>query len=331
MMQAIDIQRRRFICVLPLAGLAVPQLLRAQLRVELQRIVHGYPVGGSVDIVCRKLADKLAGRYAGHAIVDSKPGAAGRLAIEELRRARADGSVLLVTPASTLTLYPHVYRQLGHDVFADLAPVSTVVSSGFALAVGPRVPAMVDSFDSFRQWCRAEPAVAQCGNAGAGSLPHFMAMLMAREAGTALAHIPYRGGSAAMQAAAAGEVAAALSTEAAARPLQQAGRLRVLASTWAGHSPFFPLAPSFQDLGLPLLVQQEWFGAFMPARTPDAAVQAVAAVLREALSEPDVRELWEKTFLGVDSSGPAQLRVLVRREHDFWARAVRASGFTPEG
>lgn len=330
-MHTIDIQRRRLIAALPLAGLAAPALLWAQPRVEMLRILHGYPVGGSIDIVCRKLADKLAGRYAAHAIVDSKPGAAGRLAIEELKRAKADGSVLLVTPASTLTLYPHVYRQLGYDVFADLAPVSTVASSGFALAVGPRVPAAIDSFEAFRQWCRAEPAAAQCGNAGAGSLPHFMAMLMAREAGIALAHIPYRSGSAAMQAAAAGEVAAALGTEAAARPLQQAGRLRVLATTWAGHSPFFPQAPSFQDLDLPSLVQQEWFGAFMSARVPQAAAQAAARVLHEALGEADVQELWEKSFLGVESSSPAQLQASMRREHDFWAAVVRSSGFTPEG
>lgn len=94
-----------------------------------------------------------------------------------------------VTPASTLTLYPHVHRHLGYDVFADLAPVSTVASSGFALAVGPKAPLAVDSFEAFQQWCRAEPAAAQCGNAGAGSLPHFMAMLMAREAGITLGHI----------------------------------------------------------------------------------------------------------------------------------------------
>jgi len=330
-MEAINTQRRCLTSALLVAGLAAPAMLRAQPRIETLRILNGYPAGGSIDIVCRKLAEKLAGRYADHAMVDNKPGAAGRLAIDELKRSRSDGSTMLVAPASAFTLYPHVYRQLSYDVFADLAPVSTVASTGFALAVGPRVPPAVDSFEAFKRWCRTDPAAAQCGNPGAGSLPHFMAMLMAREAGITLGHIPYRGGLAAMQAAAAGEVAAALSTEASARPLQQAGKLRVLATTWPERSPFFPQVPTFKDLGMSVLAQREWYGALMPARAPAATVQAAADALRLALNEPDVRDTWERTYLGVETLTPGQLQTVIRREYDFWAPVVKASGFTPEG
>lgn len=329
-METIETQRRRLVSTLLAAGLFVPISLRAQPRLDTLRIIHGYPVGGSVDIVCRKLAEKLAGGYAQHVIVDGKAGAAGRLAVEELRRAHADGSVMLISPASTFTLYPHVYRQLSYDVFADLAPVAMVANAGFGLAVGPRVPPTVDSFALFMQWCRGNPAAAQCGNAGAGSLPHFMAMLMAHDAGIALGHIPYRSGTAAMQAAAAGEVAAALATEASARPLAQAGKLRVLATTWPERSPFFPQTPSFPELGLPGLAQREWFGAVMPAHTPATTVQAAAEALRAASMAGDVRDTWERMGLSIESSTPQQMQAAIRREHDFWAQVVKASGFTPE-
>jgi tripartite-type tricarboxylate transporter receptor subunit TctC len=331
MMEAVDSQRRRFAIGLLAAGVAAPLALRAQPRIDVLRIIHGYPPGGSIDIVSRALAEKLAGRYCTHAIVDNKSGAAGRIAIDEVKRARADGSVMLVAPASALTLYPHVYRQLGYDVFADLAPVSTVASTGFALAIGPRVPPSIDSFESFRQWCRTEPAAPQCGNPGAGSLPHLMCTLVAREAGIALGQVPYRGGSLAMQAAAAGEVAAALSTEASARPLQQAGKLRILATTWSERSPFFPQVPTFKELGMPALAQREWFGAFMPGRTPTVTVQSAADALRSALSDADLRETWDRAFLGVEASTPAQLQAAIRSEYEFWAPVVKASGFTPEG
>jgi tripartite-type tricarboxylate transporter receptor subunit TctC len=329
-MEAIN-HRRRLACALLAAGLAAPVALRAQSRVGMLHILHGYTPGSTLDIVSRKLADKLAGRYADRAIVEGKSGAAGRLAVDELVRARPDGSALLIAPASTFTLYPHVYQRLGYDVFTDLAPVSAVASTAFALAVGPQVPASVQNFEAFAQWCRANPAAAQCGNAGAGSLPHFLAVLLAREADIGLAHIPYRGGSAAMQAAAAGDVAAALATEAAARPLQQAGKLRVIATTWSGRSPFFAQAPSFGQLGLPALVQREWFGALMPARTPEATIRAASDALRAVLQEPDVREQWERIYLGVDASTAAELQTAIRREYDFWAPVVKASGFTPEG
>lgn len=329
-MTTIDTQRRRLTLAMLAAGISAPAMLRAQPRVDTLHVLHGYPPGSIFDIVSRKLAEKLAGHYADLALVEGKSGAAGRLAVAELTRARSDGSVLLIAPASTFTLYPHVYQRLGYNVFTDLAPVSTVASTAFVLAVGPKVPPSVDGFAAFRQWCRADPAAAQCGNAGAGSLPHFMAVLLAREADIALTHVPYRGGSAAMQSAAAGDVAAALGTEGSARPMQQAGKLRILATTWPERSPFFAQAPSFGELGLPALTQREWFGAVMPAGTSPAMVEAASQALGAALKEPDVHELWDRTYLGVESSTPAQLQSTLRRDYDFWAPVVNASGFTPE-
>jgi tripartite-type tricarboxylate transporter receptor subunit TctC len=327
-MDAMIIDRRRFTRALLAAGLTAPFDLRAQP--DVLRVVCGYPAGGSVDIVSRKLAEKLAGRVAATAVVENKPGAAGRLAVDELRKSAADGSVLLVTPASIMTLYPHVYRQLSYDVFTDVAPVCSVAATTFALAVGPKVPASVASFETLMQWFRADPGAAQCGNPGAGSLPHFMAMLLAREARIELAHIPYRGGSAAMQAAAAGEVACALATEASARPLVQAGRLRVLATTGAERSALFPQAATFKQLGWPALTQKEWYGAFMPARTPKATLTAAADAWRTASMDADVKDTWERAGLLVEASTPAQLQAALRSEHDFWAPLVKASGFTPE-
>jgi tripartite-type tricarboxylate transporter receptor subunit TctC len=323
--------RRAFGLGLFAVGCSLPWSALAQPRRETLRIICGYPAGGSVDIVCRQLAERLvAGRFAAQAFVDNRSGAAGRLAVEDLKRAPADGSALLVTPASVVTMYPHVYRQLAYDPFADLAPVSAVAATGFALAVGPRVPASVASVEGFGHWCRTHAPGAQCGNAGAGSMPHFMALLMERELRSALTHVPYRGGGAAMQAVAAGDIASALGTEASARPLAQAGRLRVLATTGAERSPFFPDVPTFREQGLPPLTQREWFGAFVPARTPTATVQAASDALRAVLREPDVRDAWERTGLLLESSTPDALRAAMRADYAFWGPLISASGFTPE-
>jgi tripartite-type tricarboxylate transporter receptor subunit TctC len=323
--------RRHFTAGLFSVGAFGSAPVRAQNRPETLRIVCGYPAGGSVDIVCRKLAERLGGgRYAAQAIVENKPGAAGRLAVEEVRKASADGSVLLVTPASVLTMYPHVYRQLSYNPFVDLSPVSAVAATGFALAVGPRVPASVSTVEDYGRWCRANPTAALFGNAGAGSMPHFMALLLERELGVDLTHVPYRGGQASMQAAAAGEVSAALATEASARTLVPTGRLRVLATCWAERSPFFPQVATCREQGLPRLTQREWFGAFLPARTPAAVVQALAEALRAVAQEQEVRDAWERTGLIVESNTPAQLLAALRSEHEFWGPHVKSSGFTPE-
>mgnify|MGYP002361151714 FL=1 len=161
-------------------------------------------------------------------------------------------------------------------------------------------------------------------------MPHFMALMLERDMGVEMTHVPYRGGLVSMQAAAAGEVAAALATESSARALAQTGRLRVLATCWAERSPFFPQVATCREQGLPRLTQREWFGAFMPSRTPASVVQATADALRTVAQEPDVRELWERTGLIVENNSPAQLLAAMRAEHEFWGPLVKSSGFTPE-
>ncbi len=328
-----SVQRRRFLrCAVPAAAamLALPAASVAQTLPDVVRILHGYSAGGSVDVMSRSLAERVTGRLARNAIVENRQGAAGRLAVEALRNSPADGLTILVTPGSVVTMYPHIYSKLSYDVFADLAPVGIVGATTFALAIGPAVPASVRTLDEFVAWCKLNPAAANCGNAGAGSFPHFMAMLLAKETGLALTHVPFKGGLLSMQAAAGGQVAAALATEASALPLEQAGRLRVIATTGTERSAWFAQAPTFRELGYPQLAQREWFAAFMPAKAPAAAIASASDAMRAALGEPEVQALWRKTGLHPDSSTPAELQRAMRTEHDFWGPIIRASGFTPE-
>jgi tripartite-type tricarboxylate transporter receptor subunit TctC len=315
--------------LLAVAGLCCAPAF-AQPRRDTLRILCGYPAGGSVDAVSRKAAEKLAGPTGPAAWVDNRPGAAGRLAVLELLKGGDDGRKLLVTPASVLTMYPHVYGNLGYDPLRDLAPVCTIAATAFALAVGPKVPVPVRDLPSFLEWCGKDLARAQCGNAGAGSMPHFMAMLLARETGVAFQHVPFRGGSAAMQAAAAGELAAALATESSARPLVEAGKLRVLAVSSAARSPFFPAAPTFQESGYAALTRREWFGVFAPSVIARGTIDPLSATLRTGFADPDARELLQANALLPDGLDADSLAIALRNEHGFWGPLIRSSGFRPE-
>ncbi|HSB23169.1 MAG TPA: tripartite tricarboxylate transporter substrate-binding protein [Burkholderiaceae bacterium] len=331
----LTVPRRRFLLsALSLPGVSLTASLAQSAPVrplaETLQVVVGYPPGGSVDLVARTLAERLVPQYAGVALVENKPGAAGRMAVEEVRRTAPDGRTVLFTPASVVTLYPHVYRKLAYDPFSDLAPVSPVCASCFALAVGPRVPEGVVTVEAFARWCKANPTAAQCGNAGAGSMPHLMAALMGRELDTEFMHVPYRGGALAMQAVAAGDLACAIGTESAARALYLAGKIRVLATSGAERSPFFAAAATFREQGLPALTQREWFGMLAPARTPAANVDALAGLLRAVAREASVRLTLEKAALLPEVTSPAQMAAAMRHEYEFWGQVVRDSGFTPE-
>lgn len=326
--EAPDRARRRMLAWFA-AGAAAP-FSPAQARGDAGHVLCGYPPGGSVDLVARKAADKLAAGASSPFVVDNRSGAAGRLAVMELRKAPADGRTLLVTPVSVVTLYPHVYAHLGYDPLRDLAPVCAVTATAFVLAVGPKVPAGVQDLHSFLAWCRAAAAPAQCGNAGAGSMPHLLALLVARETGVPMEHVPFRGGNAAMQAVAAGDLGAAIGTESSALGLAQAGRLRVLGVTTDGRSGFFPQVPSFAELGWPALRQREWFGVFAPAGTPADRIRSESALLLDAFAQPDARALLERNALQPEHLGPDAFAAGLKREYGFWGPIVRASGFRPE-
>src|ERR1044071_1761800 len=121
--------------------LASPGLVRAQDAIDSLKILVGFPPGGSADVVSRHLGERLAPGFARNVIVDNRPGAAGRIAIEMLKNSPPDGRTLVLTPASTVTVYTDIYKQLSYNPTTDLAPVSLTATFVHGCAVGPLVPA----------------------------------------------------------------------------------------------------------------------------------------------------------------------------------------------
>jgi tripartite-type tricarboxylate transporter receptor subunit TctC len=123
---------------------------------------------------------------------------------------------------------------------------------------------------------------------------HFITILQARESGMELLHMPYKGGWAAMQSVAAGDIAAALATEAAARPFHDTGKLRILATTVAVRSATCKDAPTFAELGFANPTQREWFGVFLRAGVTSSQVTGLAAVLDVVAHEGDTIDAWSR-------------------------------------
>lgn len=142
------IQRRRLlqaIAATPALAALPWRAAHAQQRIDTLRIVTGFTPGGTSDTLCRRVADRMRGDYVRTAVVDNKAGAGGQLAIDLMRSAPTDGSTILQTPASMLMIYPHIYRKLAYDPFADLAPITVACTFEFGFAVGPMVPDSVAS------------------------------------------------------------------------------------------------------------------------------------------------------------------------------------------
>jgi tripartite-type tricarboxylate transporter receptor subunit TctC len=291
------------------------------------RILVGFPAGGPSDVTARLLAEHMKG-YASTTIVENRPGAGGRVAMDVLKNSPADGSAMILTPAVAVCLYPHVYKSLSYTP-QDFAPVTTIHTTAMVLAVGPMVPSTVNTVADFIAWCRANPRQSTYGSPGAGSPLHFLGVMLARTANFEFLHVPFQGTAPSVQALLGGQIASCISPIGSFIPHFRSGALRVLATTGAERSPQLPDVPTIREAGYPGLEFAEWFGIFVPARTPAATVETLSSVLRTALQTKAVLDTFAN--LSVDAAGhtPADFARVIKADTDRWGPIVKESGFTP--
>jgi tripartite-type tricarboxylate transporter receptor subunit TctC len=297
---------------------------------DVARVLGGFAAGGSVDTLSRRLADKLAPDYAKTVLVEPRPGAGGQLAISATKTSAPDGRVMLVTPMSMLSIYPHTFRKLPYDPFTDLTPVSVIANFEFGFGVGPAVPAEVTSVPQFMAWAKANPKNANFGSPGAGSSTHFIAVLLGREAGVALTHVPYRGSQPAMQDLMGGQLPALSAPLGEFLPHLASGRVRLLGSSAAKRSAFTPDVPTYTEQGFKNMVFEEQFCLYLPPGASAETVDLLSRATRKAMAAPEVAAGLAIFAIVPATSTPAQLAALHRAEHDRWGPVVKSVGFTAD-
>ncbi|HSH91238.1 MAG TPA: Bug family tripartite tricarboxylate transporter substrate binding protein [Ramlibacter sp.] len=314
------------IAALGAAGL--PLAARAQ-GADLAKILCGFPPGGTSDAMSRRLADKLRGNYATNVVVENKPGAGGQIAISLLKDSPADGSTMLLTPSSMLSIYPYVYKSLPYKPLEDVQPVSLACYFNHALGVGPAVPESVKNVKDFLAWAKANPTKANYGSPGAGSMPHLIMALLNKLGGHDLKHIPYRGSAPGIQDLLGGQISAMSSPVGDYLPYVKTGKLRILAISGLNRSPFVPDVPTYRQQGFPITVR-EWYGVFLPGKAKPETVRRAAAYLQPALAQPDLISSMAQVGLEIQSSTPQVLGDLLKSDADDWRRLIKQIGFTPE-
>src|SRR5713226_2098469 len=245
------------------------------------RVIVGFPAGGGTDVIARILADRLRGPYASTVLVENKPGAAARIAVEYVKNAEPDGSVMLFTPDFPITVYPHSFRSLNYDSLRDFTAVAPAAKSMLTYNVGPAVPESVKTLADFAQWCKANPGKASYATTAAGGTPHFVGMMFANAAGVAMTPVHYRGGAPALQDLLGGHVPASVNPISESLPFAKSGTLRILAVTGSQRSSFLPDVPTMAEAGYQVVVES-WLGVFVPAKTPADIVDALNAAIAEA-------------------------------------------------
>jgi len=314
---------------LPLLGAALATAARAEPTVPRPaRALVGFVPGGPTDTSARLYAENLRGGYAPAVVVDNRAGAGGRLAVEALKAAAPDGTTLLVTPGSVVTLQPHVYpRSVKYDALADLTPVSTLCTFSVGVAVPADHPAR--DFAELAAWLRAQPGEVAYGSPAIGSGPHFIGGRLGRALGARFTHVPYRGSAPALQDLLAGRVPLLVAVLSELTPQHGQG-LRILAVSSSRRVPRVPEVPTFAELGHPSLTSEDWMGVFLPARAPPALVSGLHAAIVAASRVPEVRAGLDRLEFVPHTTEPAAFAERIRAERDGWGPIVRESGFEPD-
>ncbi|MBH1963612.1 MAG: hypothetical protein I8H77_04720 [Comamonadaceae bacterium] len=320
----------RRVLIQSMAGSAALSGIPVWAQPSPSRINVGFAAGGTLDVIARRLADQFKGRYAETVIVESKVGAGGRIANEAVKNAAPDGGTMVLSPSSPIVIFPHVYSKLSYDPQKDLKGVTPICSNAQVFVVGPSVPESVRTLSQFIDWAKANPSAGSYGTPAAGSIMHFQGLVFQKQAGIQLTHVAYRGMAAVVPDLISGNLPSSMAVMGDVTQYIANGRLRALAVTSEKRSRFLPAVPTFAELGFGEVTGVDWYGLFVPAKTPQSIVDKLHANAIAAVKEPVVAESLEKAGFDPYTLDQAEFAKRIQAETLRWGPVVKASGFTPE-
>jgi len=288
------------------------------------RMLHGFAVGGAIDIFSRPIAQRMPELLGQQVVVDAHPGASGTIANELVAQSAADGYTLLAAPSSAMTATPHLYP-LRYKPLADFAPIIQIGEFSFVLVSHPNVPAR--NVKELIALARAKPGTLTYGSPGVGTAFHLAGELFSTMAGVKMLHVPYRGGgAAAISDILGGRVDLMWDSLGVVRPYTQAGRLRAIAVTGVRRAAALPNVPTIAESGLPGYDMIGWLGIFAPAGTPKEIITTLNGAIARVLATPDIRKLWATLDMDIVPTTPEQFAARMRFDYERYGKLIKSSG-----
>ena len=283
-------------------------------------IVVGFAPASTTDLVARLVAPKLAEALGPSVVVDNRPGAAGNVAAQQVKRATPDGYTLFVTSVA-YAVNPSLYANAGYDPYTDFVPVILGPSTPNIITVNPAVP--VNNLKELVALARERQL--SYASSGVGTTTHLSMERIKMAAKVDITHVPYQPAQAVGAAIAGHTQISSTSMPPAVSPVK-AGRVRAIAVTSAQRSPALPDVPTVNEQGFSGFDDLTWTAFFAPAGMPQDLVNRLNSELNRALLTPEVRERLAVVGLEWKSNTSGEFAAFLRSEIDKWARAVKESG-----
>lgn len=311
----------------PLCGLVLallPLLAAAQNYPDKPiRVILSVPAGATPDVTARLLTPGLYHMLGQQLVVDNRPGAGGLIGAEIASKAAPDGYTVFISSPGALTILPHL-RKVPYDTLRDFAPVSLISIGPFVLITHPAFPAK--SVKELIALAKAQPGKFNYASAGNGVANHLAMELFKQMAGVDIVHVPYKGAPQAVTDVLAGNMNMMFNSIAPIMGYIKAGRVRVLGIASPKRSPQLPDVPTISEAGVPGFQAVNWFGMFVPAKTPQRIITRLNEAVVKVLRTDETRSQFAKLGADVVGSTPQEFAAFVRRDLEQYAKIVKLSG-----
>ena len=309
-------------CTLP-----IPALAQSYPEHAIKMIVP-YPVGGSVDVLGRAVADKLQAALGQPVVADNRVGATGTIAHQMVATAAPDGYTIAVSGTSPLVLAPHQYKSLPYDPRKDFVYLACAGTTPFVLDVNPALP--VKTVGELVAYAKANPGKLNFGSAGLGNSAHLSAELFKQVTGIDMVHVPYKGNSLAMTDLIGGQIQVLFDPVQTSLPQIRAGKVRPLAITSKTRFADLPDLPTVAESGFPSYEFVVWYAFIAPAATPAPVVAKLNAEINKVLREPEIKARFTALGANLTESTPAGCADFVRSELGLWGKMFGELGIRAE-
>jgi tripartite-type tricarboxylate transporter receptor subunit TctC len=291
------------------------------------RLIVGFAPGGALDTVARAVAERMRTTLNQPVLVDNRPGAGQRIALNELKRAKADGLTLILANSTPFTIYPHIYQKLEFDPARDFTPLGRVATFELGVSAGPAAP--VGGIKEFLAWAKSNPDKGMFGTPGAGTPGHLLGEFIGKAAGVPLVHVPYKGGAPAMTDLTGGQIPIVVDTILEALEMSKGGKVRILATSGSTRTAVTPNVPTLRESGVDV-VFDAYIGLYAPAGMPADKAQRISQALEETLRSEDLQRRLTQFAYKPAYASPAAVVQLQASELKRWEAPVKAIGFVAD-
>jgi tripartite-type tricarboxylate transporter receptor subunit TctC len=290
------------------------------------RSICNFSAGSGADIVVRYYSDRLSRLTGRPVVVENRPGAQGLVATDFVAKSKPDGYTIMITPASsTLATAPHIFKQIPFDPLKDFAPVTTIASLSFVVAVDAAKPiASISELVSYLRKKQNHGFYGTGSNSG-----QVAAELFKEKLGLQTVYVPYKVTVGALTDLLGGEIDF-ITYDATWAVTMHPSKIRILAVTSAKRSGTLPDIPTLTELGLGEFDITPWWGVVVPAGTPRPIVERLAAWFNQITNSEDAKQFLARSALDAFPGTPDAMAALVRTETERWGRYVRLAKIEPQ-